>query len=250
MVGYAWTVIDPTGPLPKYLQLRAILLDMIERDRLPVDAPVPSEREMCRRFELSRATVRQAVDQLVAEDRLRRVPGKGMFVARPKVRMPKELVSFTEDMRALGMRPGCVDLSARTIKADARLAGLFGAERGAAVHVLERLRLADGEPMAVERSHIPASLAPDLFERRAPGGSLFEVLEHEFGIVMDGGDQTIEAGPADRGDAEPLGIAQGATVFFLRQRTYSRDVCAEIAFSTYRADRYRIHLGLKTRVAP
>lgn len=239
-------MIDPSGPLPKYLQLRALLLDMIEQGRLPVDAPVPSEREMCRRFGVSRGTVRQAVDRLVAEDRLRRIPGKGMFVARPKVRMPKDLVSFTEDMRALGMAPGSVDLAARTIEADARLAAHFGLERGAAVHVLERLRLADGEPMAVERSHIPAALAPDLFARRAPGGSLFEVLETEFGVVMDEGDQTIEAGPAGRGDAEPLGIAPGAAVFFLRQRTYSRGVCAEVALSTYRADRYRVHLGLRT----
>jgi GntR family transcriptional regulator len=100
--------------------------------------------------------------------------------------------------------------------------------------------------MAVERSHIPVSLAPDLFERRAPGGSLFKVLEREFGIVMDEGDQTIEAGPADRGEAEPLGIAPGDTVFFLRQRTFSRGICAEVTFSTYRADRYRIHLGLET----
>lgn len=238
-------MIDPSAPLPKYLQLRAILLDMIEQDRLPVDAPVPSERELCRRFGVSRMTVRQALDQLVAEDRLRRVHGKGTFVARPKVQMPKELVSFTEDMLARGMTPACVDLDARTIPADARLAGYLGATPGAAVHVLERLRLADGEPMAVELSHIPASLAPDLFERRAPEGSLFAVLEREFGIVMDAGEQTIEAGPADARQAALLGIEPGGTVFLMRQRTFSRGICAEVAFAAYRADRYRIKLGLE-----
>jgi GntR family transcriptional regulator len=228
------------------MQLRAILLDMVEQDRLPVDAPVPSERELCRRFGVSRMTVRQAIDQLVAEERLRRVHGKGTFVARPKVQMPRELVSFTEDMIARGMSPACVDLDARTITADARLAGYFGASPGVAVHVLERLRLADGEPMAVERSHIPVSLAPDLFERRPPEGPLFAVLEDEFGIVMDAGEQTIEAGPAEAREAELLGIEPGGTVFNLRQRTFSRGVCAEVAFAIYRADRYRIHLGLES----
>ncbi|MGH3243784.1 MAG: GntR family transcriptional regulator [Spirillospora sp.] len=240
-------MIDPSAPLPKYVQLRAILLDMIERERLPVDAAVPSERELCQRFAVSRMTVRQAIDQLVAEDRLRRIHGKGTFVARPKVQMPKELVSFTEDMRARGMRPACRDLDARTITADARLAGYLGVAPGMAVHVLERLRLADGEPMAVERSHIPVSVAPDLFERREPGGSLFAVLEHEFGVVMDAGEQTIEAGPADARQAGLLGIEPGGTVFFLRQRTFSRGKCAEVAYSTYRADRYRIQLGLESR---
>ncbi|TDD96048.1 GntR family transcriptional regulator [Actinomadura rubrisoli] len=243
-------MIDSSGPLPKYLQLRAILLDLIEQDRLPVDAPVPSEREMCRTYGVSRMTVRQAVDQLVAEERLRRIPAKGTFVARPKVQMPKELVSFTEDMRALGLRPGSVDLASRTIEADARLAALFGAGPGAAVHVLERLRLADGEPMAVERSHIPASLAPGLFDRRPPDTSLFDVLEREYGIVMDAGEQTIEAGPAGAGDARLLGIEPGGTVFFLQQRTSSRGICVEVTFAIYRADRYRIHLGLESRNRP
>ncbi|MFD0851436.1 GntR family transcriptional regulator, partial [Actinomadura adrarensis] len=100
------TTIDPHSPVPKYFQLRAILLDMIEASELPVDAPIPSERELCARYGLSRMTVRQGVDQLVAEGRLYRVPGKGTFVARPKIEMPLRLVSFTEDMLARGMRPG------------------------------------------------------------------------------------------------------------------------------------------------
>ena len=236
-------MIDPSVPLPKYLQLRAILVAMIERDALPVGALIPSERELCQRFHVSRSTVRQAVDQLVIEERLRRIPGKGMVVAHPKPRTPKELQSFGEDMHALGMSPSCVDLGTQTIEADAHLADLLGTTPGAPVNVLYRLRLADGRPMAVERSYIPASIAPDLFERRRPGGSLFKTLEREFGIAKDAGDQTIEAGPATSDEAEPLGIGQGSTVFHLRRRTFSRGVCAEVTFSTYRADRYRIHLG-------
>ena len=78
--------IDPTSPVPKYFQLREILLDLIEDAELPVDAPIPSERELCQRYGLSRMTVRQAVDHLVTEGRLYRVPGKGTFVARPEDR--------------------------------------------------------------------------------------------------------------------------------------------------------------------
>src|SRR3954453_21586841 len=148
--------IDPTSPVPKYFQLREILLDLIEDDELPVDAPIPSERELCQRFGLSRMTVRQAVDHLVTEGRLYRVPARGTFVARPKIEMPLRLVSFTEDMLSRGLRPGAVDLDRRTVLADARLAGLFRVEPGTAIHVIDRLRTADGEPMALERSHLPA----------------------------------------------------------------------------------------------
>ncbi|WP_433324202.1 GntR family transcriptional regulator [Spirillospora sp. CA-294931] len=239
-------MINSSGPLPKYLQLRAILLDLIDDERLPVDAPVPSERELCRQYGVSRMTVRQAVDQLVAEDRLRRIPGKGTFVARPKVQMPKELVSFTEDMVSRGLRPGSVDLAARTDEADPRVARMLGLDRGTPVYVIERLRLADGEPMAIERSHIPASAAPGLVERRPPNTSLYEALEKHYGIVMDAGEQTIDAGPVGPEEAVLLEIEAGDAVFFMEQRTFSRGVCVEAALATYRADRYRIHLGLET----
>jgi GntR family transcriptional regulator len=167
--------IDPTSPVPKYFQLREILLDLIEDDELPVDAPIPSERELCQRFGLSRMTVRQAVDHLVTEGRLYRVPGKGTFVARPKIEMPLRLVSFTEDMRARGLEPGARDLDRRTTPANAHLARVFDVPPGTDVHVIERLRTADGEPMAVERSHIPLTVAPGLPDTPLSDASLYDV---------------------------------------------------------------------------
>ncbi len=80
------TTIDPHSPVPKYFQLRAILLDLIESAELPVDAPIPSERELCVRYELSRMTVRQGVDQLVSEGRLYRVPGRARSSPGPRSR--------------------------------------------------------------------------------------------------------------------------------------------------------------------
>ncbi|WP_433328753.1 GntR family transcriptional regulator [Spirillospora sp. CA-294931] len=247
------TTIDPLSPVPKYFQLRAILLDMIESAELPVDAAIPSERELCAMFELSRMTVRQGVDQLVSEGRLYRVPGKGTFVARPKIEMPLRLVSFTEDMLARGLRPGGIDLDRRTVAADAALARAFGVEAGTEIHVIERLRTADGEPMALERAHILASFAPDLLDRRLADRSLHGVLEAVYGLVFDAGDQTIDAGLADTAEAKALKIARGSAVLLLRRRSYSGGVCAELGVSTYRADRYQVHTALanpRTRKAP
>lgn len=238
------TTIDPNSPVPKYFQLRAILLDMIESAELPVDAPIPSERELCARYGLSRMTVRQGVDQLVSEGRLYRVPGKGTFVARPKIEMPLRLNSFTEDMLARGMRPGAIDLDRRTVPADARLARTFEIELGTPIHIVERLRTADGEPMALERAHILASLAPDLLDRRLADRSLYGVLEAVYGLVFDAGDQTIDAGLADATDARHLQIPRGSAVLLLRRRSFTNGTCAELGVSTYRADRYQVHTAL------
>lgn len=236
--------IDPTSPVPKYSQLREILLELIE-EKLSVDAPIPSERELCHRYGLSRMTVRQAVDHLVTEGRLHRVPGKGTFVARPKIEMPLRLVSFTEDMRARGLEPGGRDLDRRTVPANAHLARAFDVPPGSGVHVIERLRTADGEPMAVERSHIPSAVAPELLDITLSDVSLYEVLEKRFGVVLDSGEQTIEAGIADTADARLLDLSRGSAVLLLQRRSFMKGACVEVAVSTYRADRYQLHSTLE-----
>ncbi|HIY41127.1 MAG TPA: GntR family transcriptional regulator, partial [Candidatus Nocardiopsis merdipullorum] len=109
--------IDPANPLPKYIQLRDLLLDRIAAAGLGVDDMVPSERELSNLYGLSRMTVRQTLDMLVAEGRLYRVPGKGTFVARPKIEMSLALASFSEDMRARGYKPGARELIRQIVPA-------------------------------------------------------------------------------------------------------------------------------------
>ncbi len=153
--------IDPGSSVPKYSQLREILLDLIATE-LAYDQVIPSERELVDRYGLSRMTVRQAISNLVAEGRLYKVPGKGTFVARPKIEMPLRLASFTEDMLARGLEPGAVDLERRLVPATGLLARALALNPGDLVHVIARLRTADSVPMAVERCHIPARVAPGL----------------------------------------------------------------------------------------
>jgi len=238
--------IDPDSPVPKYFQLREILLDLIDSDELSIGAAIPSERELCQRFSLSRMTVRQAVDHLVSEGRLHRVPGKGTFVARPKIELALQLTSFSEDMRARGLVPGSRDLDRRIVRASAHLAKELGIGPGEEVHFIERLRTADGEPLSIERAHIPVSLAPDLADHDLSGRSLYQLLEARYGLVMDAGELTIDGGLADPSDADLLKLPRGGAVLLLRRRSYSGGVCAELGVSTYRADRYQLRTALET----
>lgn len=236
--------IDPGSAVPKYSQLREILVELIGSE-LAYDQAIPSERELVDRYDLSRMTVRQAINSLVSEGRLYRVPGKGTFVARPKIEMPLRLASFTEDMRARGLEPGAVDLERRILPASAQLAGALQLSPGDPVHLIARLRTADAVPMAVERSHIPADIAPRLDQIPLAGRSLYEVLERQFGVVLEHGEQTIEAGIVEPLDASLLELHPGSAVLRLQRRSFAGGRPVELTVSTYRGDRYQLHVGLE-----
>lgn len=239
--------IDPANPLPKYVQLRDLLLERIASTGLGVDAMVPSERELSALYGLSRMTVRQTLDLLVAEGRLYRVPGKGTFVARPKIEMSLVLASFSEDMRARGYEPGARELIRQVIPASGHTSRMLDIDPGTLVHHIERMRTADDEPMAVERSNIPAELVPGLEKFDLAERSLYEVLENEYDILLDSGEQTIEAGICDSADSRLLGLPAGNPVLVMQRRSFARGQCVELALSTYRADRYQLHSMLDPR---
>lgn len=239
--------IDASNPLPKYVQLRDLLLDWITSAGLGVNDMVPSERELSTTYGLSRMTVRQTIDLLVAEGRLYRVPGKGTFVARPKIEMSLVLASFSEDMRARGFEPGARELIRQVIPASGHTARMLDIAPGTLVHHIERMRTADDEPMAVERSNIPAAMVPGLEDHDLAERSLYEVLENEFDILLDSGEQTIEAGICDSADSRLLGLPAGSPVLVMQRRSFAKGQCVELALSTYRADRYQLHSRLDPR---
>lgn len=236
--------IDPASPVRKHFQLREILLEMIERE-FSIDDCIPSERELCARYGLARMTVRQALDHLVSEGRLYRVHGKGTFVARPKIGMQLRLASFTEDMWARGLEPGSIDLSRQVVPAGRHIGRELGLGPEEPVHVIERLRTADGVPMAIERNHFPAELTPGLIDEPLHDRSLFAVLQQRYGIVYDDGEQTIEAGIADASDAELLQVPMGSAVLLYSRRALAAGRPVDYAVATYRGDRYKVTVGLE-----
>ena len=141
-----------TARVPKYYRLKKHLLDMTETQS--PGTPVPPERTLAAEFDTSRTTVRQALQELVVEGRLERIQGKGTFVAKPKVSQALQLTSYTEDMRAQGLEPTSQLLDIGYITADDRLAGLLDITAGGRVLRIERLRMANGEPMAIETTHL------------------------------------------------------------------------------------------------
>ncbi|CCK26715.1 HTH-type transcriptional repressor dasR [Streptomyces davaonensis JCM 4913] len=142
---------DAGARAPKYYRVKEQLLELTRT--LGPDAPIPAERSLAVALRTSRTTVRRALRELAGEGRLDRVHGKGTFVARPKVYGTLRLDSCAEDLRAQGVEPGERTLDVGRVAADGKLSGLLGVGVGEPVLRVERLLLADGEPLAIETTH-------------------------------------------------------------------------------------------------
>jgi GntR family transcriptional regulator len=223
---------------PKYWGLKRHLLDLLRS--MPPGSPIPTERSLAAEFDVSRTTVRQALAELTVEGRLLRVQGKGTFAAEPKVAQRLQLSSYTEDMKAQGRQPGSRLLEMSEEPADGDLSRLLGIRAGAKVLRLNRLRLADGEPMAIETTHLPLARFRGLRRYVTSGGSLYQVLRERFGVEMGHAEETIETALASPAEAELLGADVGLPMLLLSRHSFDADgKPVEWVRSIYRGDRYK-----------
>ncbi|MFE9771678.1 GntR family transcriptional regulator [Streptomyces sp. NPDC005931] len=237
-----------TGRVPKYYRIKQRLLQMTEA-RAP-GSPMPAERLLAVEFRTSRTTVRKALQELVGEGRLDRIQGKGTFVARPKVYRTLQLTSYTEDMEAQGLHPASQVLDIGYVAAEEELAALLGVEPGDRVLRIERLRLAGGEPMAIEATHLSAARFPGLRRNLARYTSLYTTLAEVYGVRPAEADETIETSPATPREAALLGTDVGLPMLLLsRHSRDERGMPVEWVRSVYRGSRYRFTATL-TRPVP
>src|SRR5579864_6227712 len=145
-----------TPRVTKQSNTRRQVLDLIRQ--LGVGNAIPSERQLSADLGVSRLTVRAALDDLTREGYLVRRRGSGTYVQQPKISQELTITSFSEDMRRRGMTPGSRTLSIDTILAGARLGRFLQVSPGEKILQIKRLRLADGETMAIETLHIPEAI--------------------------------------------------------------------------------------------
>lgn len=231
------------GPVPKHVQLSRELARRASEDLRPGQA-VPSERELMAEFGLSRATVRRAVEGLIADGLLQRVHGKGTFVAEPRVESHLHLASFTQDMRRRGLIPRTVLQGCTEAEPPEEAARALGVEPGRTAWRISRIRLADEQPMAVEIGWYPAEIFPGL-QREDLSGSLYELFSGTYGKAIDSAEQTLWGEAADSGLARQLDAPQGTPLLVFRRTSFSAGVPVEHVTSWYRGDRYQIHMNLR-----
>ena len=238
-------VINRNHPIPLYYQLMQELRRRIEEGEWKPDSLIPSERELSETHGISRMTVRQALVELTNEGLLRRDQGRGTFVARPKIRKRlSRLTSFTEDMRARGKRSSADVLRAEMVPARPKVADMLQVEVEQPVALIERLRLADGEPVGVESSHLSFAGCEAIL-REDLSGSLYRLLGERFGLVPTQAQEEIEADACGVREAQTLGLRRGDPVLRMRRRTFDQEQHPfEYVESVYRGDNRILYVEL------
>lgn len=239
--------ISPQSNAPLYQQIYQLLRDQIRRGEWSPGDLFPSESTLMEKYDVSRATVRQALEELVADGLIYRRRGRGTFVSLPSVEQNLvRIVSFTEDMRQRGLRPGTALLGAGLIPATETIAAKLEIEPGDELARIERLRLADGEPMSVEVSCLVHRYCPGVLEEDYTKNSLRQILERQYGLRMTRAEQTIQAVAASRAMARHLAIEVRAPLLFIERVTYSEyDIPVEYLRIYHRGDRYTLHNELR-----
>jgi len=235
-------IIDRFSKLPYYQQLYEILLGKIQRGEWQPGDMIPPESELIEDYQVSRNTVRQVLEKLVNDGLIYRQRGRGSFVSHPTLEQAMtRIVSFTEDMHQRGFTPGTRVLSTDLIPAEEEIANQLDIPVGEQLVCLRRLRMADGEPMSIEESHIIHKYCPDILEHDYALEPLRRVLESEFGIRIASAKQVIQAIQAPPDLANLLEIPPDAALLLITRVSFSQGrIPIEFLRIHYRADRYSL----------
>ena len=241
------SAIYRNSPLPRYFQLKEIMRERIRSGEWKPGELIPSERELSEKYGISRMTARQAITELVNEGLFYREQGKGTFVSQRKITQQLiHLTGFTEDIRARGQRPGTKVLSATMQPADEETAEKLRINPGTPIFRLQRLRLADDEPLAIELSQISFKGCEGLLEEDLEHNSLYRLLEAKYGLALMEADQELEAGLTGSEEAQLLKISVASPVLFTRRITYSdRNQPIEYAKAVYCGNKYTFYTHMK-----
>jgi GntR family transcriptional regulator len=237
---YNQTIVERTL---KRQQLRRSLQALLQQGG--DGARLPPERELAEHLGVARETLRRALQELQDEGLLERRQGAGTFVSGQSWLKPLLLRSFSEDMRERGLVPSSEVLSVRTLKAEAKVALKLKRVPGSPAIEVKRLRLASGEPMALEVAYLPQDRLPGFDPLVLAGASLYELLAQHFGVQLRNAAQEITATVLSEEEAAQLDVAPYSPALLVERQVFGSDGdVIEFGKSLYRADRYRFEVNV------
>lgn len=237
--------MSATRPLsiPAYLRIYQELRSRIRSGGWKIGDSVEPQRLLAQRFKVSVMTVRQALTLLERDGLIQTRHGLGTFVSAPKINWNR-LTSFTERMEGLGLRPSSRILDASTTKADLLQAELLRIRPKEHLIRVERVRLADNKPVAVELVYVAFSEFPELLNHRLESTSLMSVLAEHYNVVITHTEETIEARAATKAVAGLLQVRAKTPLIHLDQVLFTvRNKPVALSSGWYRPDKFSFRIS-------
>jgi GntR family transcriptional regulator len=239
--------LDPHSHVPLHAQVEeALLRDM---ETVSPGSRLPSEDQLVAQYQVSRTTIRTAIQSLLARGLVEIRRGKGTFATQPTFTQElTELTGFVEDMQAIGREPSAVVLDRRLVAASETVARQLSMQRGAAVARIQRVRLADGIPLSFDETYLPQVLGEKIMAEDLQNQPIFSLLERKYATPLFEAEYRLAAVASHGTVARALGIEAGSPIFLIERTTFSsarRPVDYERLY--YRGDHIRFVTRLRRR---
>lgn len=235
--------IDKKSPIPAYYQLKQIILQKIKDGEWLPGCAISSERELCSEFNVSRMTIRQALNELVVEGILYKEKGKGTFVSQPRVEQ-MDVMSFTEAATSKGLK-AATEVKVFEVEApDLYVLEKLGLMDFEDVYYLQRVRKANNQIVAIEELYLPIRLFKDLTQKDL-SGSFYKILSENYGYNIDHAETSLEAVIPDRDELKLFKEKQ--TIPLLKTSSvYVADKGLRLFYeeSLYRSDKYLLNINI------
>jgi len=243
LAGVSISDADRSGTTPLHLLIANRLQQLIETGQLPVGSRLENEIDLARRLGISRPTMRTAMKHLVDRGMVVRRPGFGTQIVQPTVRRPVELTSLYDDLANSGRKPQTKVLSLEVVPADDILATALRIPARSEVTAFQRLRFANGEPLALMYNVVPLSVARiDRAELERFG--LYALLR-EVSVLPKTANEVIGARVATAAEARTLGDKRGTALLTMTRTAWdATGQGIEYGSHIYRADRYAFELTI------
>ncbi|HET7794877.1 MAG TPA: GntR family transcriptional regulator [Rhizobacter sp.] len=218
------TRLHTPSPVPLYAQIKEILRARILDGSYQPHQQMPSESEMMAAFEVSRITVRQALNDLQNEGLIFRIHGKGTFVSKPKAFQDLgRLQGFGEAMRQMGYETFARVLSVKTVTPSAQVAEKLQLPKRARVTELQRVRFLNREPISLDVTYVPTAIGQRLAKEDLAARDVFVILENDYGLALGHAELQIGSTLADESLAAQLKVEEGSPVLFIERTTHTAD---------------------------
>lgn len=234
--------------VPKYFIVKNKIINMINSEEYIENGMIPSERELMSMFNVSRITVKRAIEELVNEGYLYRVQGKGTFIKSDEGNHDLvSLMSCTEDILKMGMTPSKKLISHSVIEADVVRIRRLQLVKGDKVLMLKRVYYADNEPLNYTTTYLPCKVFPGIEKYDFSKESVYWVIENEYNVKITKNQRTLEAVLVPDEAADLLELAPKKPVILFRATTMGivngKEIPIETFKSYYRTDRYKFYIN-------